>query len=113
MGVWSYGTLDSDLALDLKFEYESLLDLRRSHEEVVQELVEEFDGDNKEDFDTYILFWPALAELQIKHGFILKEVKEKTLHIIDNDFKLKEVWGEDSELRREELLELKERILHL
>ena len=113
MGAWGYGTLDHELALDWKYEYDTLLSMHRSHEEAAEELIESFGADYEEEFEEYILFWPALAELQIKHGFILKKVKEKTLSIIDNDYMLKELWEEGAEERKKVLLELKGRILEL
>lgn len=82
MGVWGYKIFESDIALDVKERFETLicsLDCIEATQKIISE-----NQDVIADVDDASDFWFALAHIQCKKGILLDNVKEEALKCIEN-----------------------------
>jgi hypothetical protein len=111
MGAWGIDIFDDDLTLDVKGDYEDILDSGLSHEQVTKKLIDRY-HDALADSDESSLFWLALAAIQLEHGALITAVKKNALNAIDSDPDLLR-WKDspDAHKRRQILEQLKNQIL--
>ncbi|KAF0091864.1 MAG: hypothetical protein FD141_48 [Fusobacteria bacterium] len=95
MGTWGAGLYESDLAEEVKDKFIELVRDGENTEEATNELVE-YNREEIDDPEDGPVFWLVLADTQWKLGRLQDFVKEKALHIIENDTDLKNWLDEDS-----------------
>ncbi|ERJ11025.1 hypothetical protein [Haloplasma contractile] len=114
MGAWGTKLYQDDVTEDVRDHYKDQLKRGKSNEEIIKEMLIEFD-DYISDPDDEPLFWFALADTQWKLGRLLPDVKQKALEHLKVGSNL-ERWQEegskkDYEKRRKTVLkELEEQL---
>ena len=83
MGTWGYEIFEDDIALDLRGDFEAALAEGLSVPDATARVLAEY-GDAVEDFDDGPIIAVALAALQLEHGALQPEVRERALAVIDN-----------------------------
>jgi hypothetical protein len=111
MGAWGIDIFEDDLALDLKEEYEEILNSGLSHEVATKTLMEHYQ-EVLEDSEESGVFWLALASIQLEHHSLIKGVKIAALDVIDH-FRDLLRWEDspDFQKRKEILSQLKNQLL--
>ncbi|ERJ13300.1 hypothetical protein [Haloplasma contractile] len=113
MGAWGTKLYQDDVTEDVRDHYKDQLKRGKSNEEIVKEMLIEFD-DYISDPDDEPLFWFALADTQWKLGRLLPEVKKKALeHLkIGSNLERWQIEGskKDYEKRKAVLYELAEQL---
>jgi len=112
MGTWSANIFDNDISLDLKSEYKHYLSKGFTNEEILEKIIDNYNGDDTED-EEYPIFWISLACIQWDLGRLSERVKTKAIDCIDNP-KYLEIWEEDVKLlekRKKRLQETREKLL--
>lgn len=111
MGAWGTGFWSDDTTSDVRGSYMDGLKKKRPPEEILAQLVDEYEMDT--DDDGY-LCWLAVALLQWEYGHLSEEVKAKALDALHSGAD-EERWAEASEKdrrkRREVLRQLEEKLL--
>lgn len=111
MGAWDTGFWSDDTTSDVRNSYMDGLKKKRPPEEVLAQLVNEYEMDT--DDDGY-LCWLAVALLQWEYGHLSEEVKAKALAALHSGAD-EERWTEASEKdrrkRREVMRQLEEKLL--
>ena len=113
MGTWGTGLYHDDTALDVKDQFEELINRGITSEKATAEIVEV----NRELLtykDDQIIFWLALADTQWERGVLIPYVKDKALAILDDGGDLYRWETEDYRFqleRRRVLKELKNKLL--
>lgn len=114
MGSWGTGIFDDDLAVDVRSDFEELveedgLDIAVATRKILRKYQIEL-----EDEDSAPIIYLALAALQLEYDEVLPEIRERVLEIIEEDQGLS-LWEEEDEdllLERKEVLnELKAELL--
>ena len=77
MGVWGPSIFSSDIALDIKQEYQTLLAFGTPDDEAYQLI-----KDHHKPEDDDVEFWFSMATIQQKYGILLPDVKERALACI-------------------------------
>lgn len=111
MGSWGANIFDDDFALEVKGDYEDILDTGLSHEVATKTLIERYQ-DALEDPEESGVFWLALAAIQLEHDVLIKNVKANALDVITSDRDLLR-WEEspDASQRKQILEQLKNQLL--
>lgn len=113
MGTWGPAIFDNDTALDIKGTFEDAIGEGLDVEAATRRVFEEY-RDAFEDYEEAGLSWFALASLQMEHGALQPEVREKAIRQIDegNDLRLWEESGnvDGAAQRRRVLLDLKSKL---
>lgn len=111
MGVWGPDIFDDDFALDVKGDYEDMLDSGLSHEVATKTLVERYQ-DALEDSEESGVFWLVLAAIQLEHDALLRDVKNNAFDVINSDRDLLR-WQDspDADRRKQILEQLKNQLL--
>lgn len=84
MGMWGYELYQNDTSLDVKNEFEELLNAGKTVQFITDKLIEDYKsiiGDMVEE----PLFWLALADTQWNMGVLIPSVKEKALYWINKE----------------------------
>lgn len=84
MGAWGAGLYQNDTSMDVKAEFEELINTGKPVQEITNKLTEDYRsimGDIEEE----PRFWLALADTQWELGVLLPDVKEKALHWIKKE----------------------------
>jgi len=98
MGAWGAGIFDNDLSMDVRGDYEDLLeendnDHRKTYKDLIKRYRPEM-KDNTASDDADI--WFAVAEIQMQDNALLPEVKGKCMELLVNR-DIFELWGEDED----------------
>lgn len=111
MGTWGADIFDDDFALDVKGDYEDILDSGLSHEVATKALAERY-KDALDDPEESGVFWLALAAIQLEHDALIKDVKNNALDVINSDRDLLR-WEDspDAGKRKQTLEQLKNQLL--
>lgn len=113
MGTWSYGIFDDDFTSDIRYAFEENLKRGLSVEEATRNILEEFKDDIEDDYYGAIIYL-ALAELGLKRGCLVSDIKNKALDIVESEESLeiwKEVGANELEQRKKVLEELRLRLV--
>ena len=111
MGVWGADIFDDDFALDVKGDYEDILDSGQSHEVATRTLIEQYQN-ALEDAEESGVFWLALAAVQLEHDALVNNVKTNALDVINSDCDLlRWVDSSDAAKRKQVLEQLKNQLL--
>lgn len=113
MGTWSYGIFDDDFTCDIRYAFEENMKKGLSVEEASRNILEEFEDDIEDDYYGAIIYL-ALAALGLKRGYVLSDIKNKALDIIDSENSLeiwKEVGSNELEKRKNVLEELRLKLM--
>ena len=116
MGAWGPGIYSNDTSLDVRDtcrEIFPFVSLEEGNKIIFEEYKDMLDMNLMD--DDYASFWYALADWQWKHGMLNKEIKDKTLELLENYIGLSE-WEADAskttvKKRRDVLDKLKEQLL--
>jgi len=112
MAPWGPGIFEEKQALDIRDQFEELFDKGMSASRITEVLAEKWaiDVDDEEDGT---VFWIALAATQLENEVLEERVKERVLFIIEEEIDIELFWYEsdDIEERKNELDELKEKLL--
>lgn len=110
MGTWGTGFWSNDITSDIRNSYMNGLRKKRSPEEVLAQLVDEYEMDS----DNGYLCWLAVALLQWEYGHLSEAVKAKALTALHSGADEK-FWMDESEKdrckRREVMRQLEEKLL--
>jgi hypothetical protein len=111
MGAWGANIFDDDFALDVKGDYEDILDSGLSHEATAKALIDRYQ-EALEDPEESGVFWLALAAIQLEYGALEKNVKTNALDVINSDRDLLR-WEDSADVnQRKQILEqLKNQLL--
>lgn len=115
MGCWGYEVFEDDYALDLKGEFDDLLEEGLTPLQATKKMIEknEYMLDERDD-DDYPIFYIVMASLQIQYSCLQNNVKEEALNIIDNDIGM-DGWieeGQDKyENRKSVLMKLRNKLI--
>jgi hypothetical protein len=111
MGTWGPDIFDDDFALDIKEEYQDLLESGLSHEATTKALVDS-NKDAISDPEDSAVLWLALAAIQLDHNELLTVVKNNALAVINSNQDLLR-WADspDASSRKRVLEELKRQLL--
>jgi len=96
MGAFGTGIFENDLSLDVRGDYEELLEENdNDHRKAYRELIKKYGSEMK----SYVAsdeadFWFAVAEMQMKDKALLPEVKDKCMNLLVNR-DIFELWGDD------------------
>jgi hypothetical protein len=96
MGAWGAGIFQDDTACDVRDSYNDFVALKFNDDEILQELIQQFQISGEEDNVDESTFWIALALSQHKMGRLSDSVKEKALEYINSGRALKD-WAELAE----------------
>lgn len=105
MGTWGTDIFDDDFALDVKGDYEDILNSGLSHEVATKTLIDRYQ-EALEDSEESSVFWLTLAAIQLEHNALIKDVKTNALDVIRSDRDLLR-WEETPDLlsNRKQMLE--------
>ncbi len=104
MGFWSVKILGNDLTCDVKdtyISYTKTMNVTNAYTLICKDFSDLFETSDEP------LFWFALAEAQLIHGELIKEVGEKTLYWISRNGG-SEYWSSNNVLLQKWLCELKQ-----
>lgn len=114
MGAWGYDIWEDDYALDVKDEFDALLESGCTPLQATQKLIKENNHllEEKED-DEYAVFYLAIASIQLEHHCLQEDVQKEVLLIIENNLGMdawKEEGAEAYNQRKKVLMTLKEQL---
>lgn len=111
MGTWGADIFDDDFALDVRGDYEDILDSGLSHEVATKSLIDRY-HDALDDPEEYGVFWLALATIQLEHNALVNNVKTNALDVINSNRDLLR-WEDslDAAKRKQILEQLKNQLL--
>jgi hypothetical protein len=104
MGAWGADIFDDDFALDVKGDYEDILDSGLSHEVATKTLIEQYQ-DALEDPEESGVFWLTIAAIQIEHDALEKNVKTNALDVINSNRDLLRWEDSPDAAKRKQILE--------
>lgn len=84
MGVWGPALYQNDIAIDVKGEFEELINAGKTAQEITCKLTSDYKG-IMGNVDEEPSFWFALADTQWNLGVLLPYVKEKALNWIESE----------------------------
>ena len=109
---WGVGLYDSNIASDIKEDYQKLMrkskKANQSHQEIIDSLVSSYE-DIIKDYSCEPIFWMVLANEEMKRKFLTSELKDKALKAIEKDLLNLESY-ERYEERKQVLEDLKEKL---
>lgn len=103
---------DSDIAQDIKDEFENLIHQGNSCEDSTNIIISEY-REEIMDLEDGMIFWLVLADTQWELGCLLSEIKKKAIEVIDSSIDLEICQTPNLELkenRKQLLLDLKEKL---
>jgi len=104
MGAWGIDIFDDDFALDVKGDYEDILDSGLSHEVATKTLIDRYQ-EVLEDPEEAGVFWLALAAIQLEQDAVVKDVKTNALDVINSDQDLLRWEDSPDAAKRKQILE--------
>lgn len=113
MGAWGTDIFEDDFALDVKEEYQDLIDENKSAQEAVSILTERYSEELSDEEDNGV-FWLSIVAIQIESKSLVSLTKENALSVINEGTDL-DRWQDDSDLleeRKKVLESLKIQILN-
>lgn len=114
MGAWGTGIFDDDLAMDVREDFEELVDEEGLDIAIATKNILKKYRDELEDEDNEAVIYLALAALQLEYDEVLPDIRDRALEIIEEGQGLN-LWDDDDEdllaERREVLEELKSDLL--
>ena len=111
MGASGAHIFDDDFALDVKGDYEEILDSGLSHEVATKTLIDRY-HDALDDPEESGVFWLALAAIQLEHDALIKIVKTNALDVINSNHDLLRWEDSPDATKRKQILEqLKDQLL--
>ena len=113
MGTWGVGLFDSDLASDMRGDWEDALADGKSHDEAMKLLIDGYAEDCAEDPDDGPVFWFAIATLELdSRGEVNDYSRDRALDAMPADLERwrQEGTPEDAAGREQILVELAERL---
>lgn len=112
MGAWGANIFEDDFALDVKGDYEEILDSGLSHEVATKTLIDRYQ-DALEDLEESGVFWLALASIQLDCDALVEDVKTNALDVINSERDLLR-WEDspDAGNRKKVLQQLKKDLLN-
>lgn len=100
MGTWGTGLFQNDLSEDVRDDYIGKLKAGKSDEEALQEILDEYKEESKDDDEKYD-FYVSLADTLWKKGRLTEEIKNKTFEIMEEE-KISERW-QTEKLKKERM----------
>lgn len=112
MSAWGPGIFEDKEAIDVRDQFEEHLDLDLKVDRITDILIDKW-GIDPEDEEDGTVFWLALAAVQLEYEVLEERVKERALIIIEEDIDIELFWydSENIEERKDELEELKQKLL--
>lgn len=111
MGAWGQGLYQNDIGLEVRDDYKNKLRAGKSDDIAFSEIMQEYKeilADEDEKFDV----WFALADTMWNWGRLSEDVKNKALHLIDQEY-AEGRWDSEKNIkkRKEVLVGLKKKLL--
>jgi hypothetical protein len=104
MGTWGYGIFDDDIASDIRNIFEDAIGEGLDVDSATQRVFDEF-GEIASDDDEGPVIWFSVAALQLDHGALRSDARERALSLIEPDLERWEEAGPDEVAQRKAVLE--------